>query len=48
MSLNTQMKALKRADEAKAPTGFLSAFHRATMALRQSGILRYREPYTTP
>jgi hypothetical protein len=39
MSLNTQMKAFKRAFEAGAPPGVLGAFHRADMALRQTNIL---------
>jgi peroxiredoxin len=39
MSLNMQMKAFERAVEAGAPPSVLSAFRRAAMALRQSGIL---------
>jgi hypothetical protein len=39
MSLNTQMKAFKRAFEAGAPPGVLGAFHGADMALRQTNIL---------
>jgi peroxiredoxin len=39
MSLNTELKALKRAVEAGAPPGVLDAFRRAAMALHQSDIL---------
>jgi len=39
MSLNTQMKAFKRASEAGAPVGVLGAFHRAETALRQTDIV---------
>jgi hypothetical protein len=39
MSLNTQMKAFKRASEAGAPAGVLGTFHRAETALRQTDIV---------
>jgi peroxiredoxin len=39
MSLNSQLKAFKRAIETGAPPGVLDAFRRAVMALHQSDIL---------
>jgi peroxiredoxin len=39
MSLNTQLKAFKRAVEAGAPPGVWDTFRRAVMALQQSDIL---------